>query len=40
MALERHPVAPGIEPRKVVRTALLETVPWLFFIAVFTYIDR
>lgn len=40
VALERHPVPPGINPRRVVRSALLQTVPWLFGVACFTYVDR
>ena len=38
--MERHPVPPGLNPRKVVNRALAATVPWLFGIALFTYIDR
>ena len=36
----RHPVPPGLNPRKVVSRALGTTVPWLFGIALFTYVDR
>ena len=36
----RHPVPPGLNPRKVVSRALGATVPWLFGIALFTYVDR
>ena len=36
----RHPVPPGLNSGKVVRKAPGATVPWLFGIALFTYVDR
>ncbi len=34
------PVPAGVNPQRVVSKALGATVPWLFGIALFTYIDR
>ncbi len=38
--MERHPVPAGLDPKRVVSRALGAVVPWLFGIALFTYVDR
>ena len=38
--MERHPVPAGLDPKRVVSRALGAVVPWLFGVALFTYVDR